>query len=70
MTLKSLKIIHYITIIIMIIMIININANNDHFAVLGNRYFSACDCRRFIRCQSVADVKENPGGVGGWGAGV
>ena len=61
MTLKSLKNIYYITIIMMIIMIININANNDHFADLGNRYFSACDCRRLIRCQSVADVKENPG---------
>ena len=47
----------YITIIIIII-----NANNDRFAVLCNRYFSACDWR-FIWCQIVADVKENPGGV-------
>ena len=39
-------------------MIININANNDHFAVLGNRYFSARDWR-FNWCQFVADVKEN-----------
>ena len=70
MTLKSLKTIYYITMIIMIIMIININANNDHFADLGNRYFSACDCRRFIRCQSVADVKENPGGGGVGGGGL
>ncbi len=46
----------YITIIIIII-----NANNDRFAVLCNRYFSACDWR-FIWCQFVADVKENPGG--------
>ena len=38
-----------------------INANNDRFAVLCNRYFSACGWR-FIRCQFVADVKENPGG--------
>ena len=30
-------------------------------AVLGNRYFSACDWR-FISCQFAADVKENPGG--------
>jgi len=41
--------------------IIIINANNDHFAVLCNKYFSACDWR-FIRCQFVADVKENPRG--------
>ena len=45
----------YITIVIII------NANNDRFAVLCKRYFSACDWR-FIRCQFVADVKENPGG--------
>ena len=38
-----------------------INANNDRFAVLCNRYFSECDWR-FIWCQFVADVKENPGG--------
>ena len=37
------------------------SANNDRFAVLCNRYFSACDWR-FIWCQFVADVKENPGG--------
>ena len=36
------------------------------FAVLGNKYFSACDWR-FIWCQFVADVKENPGGGGGGG---
>ena len=35
-----------------------INANNDR---LCNRYFSACHWR-FIRCQFVADVKENPRG--------
>ena len=46
----------YITIIIIII-----NANNDHFAVLCNRCFSVCDWR-FVWCQFVADVKENPGG--------
>ena len=46
----------YITIIIII------NANNGRFTVLCNRYFSACDWR-FIWCQFVADVKENPGGV-------
>ena len=34
---------------------------NDHFAVLCSRYFSACDWR-FIWCQFVADVKENPVG--------
>ena len=38
--------------------IIIINANNDR---LCNRYFLACDWR-FIRCQFVADVKENPRG--------
>ena len=38
--------------------IIIINANNDR---LCNRCFLACDWR-FIRCQFVADVKENPGG--------
>ena len=43
------------------ITIIIINANNDRFAVLCNMYFSACDWR-FIWCQFVADVKENPGG--------
>ena len=37
-------------------------ANNDRFAVLGNRYFSACDWR-FIWCQFAVDVKENPGGL-------
>ena len=42
------------------IIIIIINANNDRFAVLCNRYFSACDWR-FIWCQFVTDVKENPG---------
>ena len=42
------------------IIIIIINANNDRSAVLCNRYFSACDWR-FIWCQFVADVKENPG---------
>ena len=42
--------------------VIIINANNDRFAVLCNRYFSAFDWR-FIRCQFAADVKENPGGV-------
>ena len=31
------------------------------FLVLCNRYFSAGDLR-YIRCQFVADVKENPGG--------
>ena len=45
-----------------IIIIININVNNDRFAVLGNRYFSACDWR-FIWCQFVGDGKESPGGV-------
>ena len=53
---------NYITIIKFII---SIDANNDHIAVLGNRYFSACDWR-FIWCQFVADVKENPGGGGAW----
>ena len=48
--------------------IIIINANNGRFAVLCNRYFSACDWR-FIWCQFVADVKENPGGGGGGGGG-
>ena len=38
------------------------NANNDCFAVLCNRYFSACDWRS-TWCQFVADVKQNPGGV-------
>ena len=45
------------------IIIIIISANNDRSAVLCNRYFSACDWR-FIWCQFVADVKENPGGGG------
>ena len=45
----------YITIITII------NANNDRFAVLCSKYFSACDWK-FIWCQFVADVKENPGG--------
>ena len=54
-TLIFLNNLFYITIIIII------NANNDRFAVLCNRYFSACDWR-FIWCQFVADVKENPGG--------
>ena len=49
----------YITIIIIIIYM---NANNDRFAVLGNRYFSACDWK-FIWCQFAVDVKENPGGL-------
>ena len=48
-------ILHYFIIIIIV------NANNDRFAVLCSRYFSACDLR-FIWCQLVADVKENPGG--------
>ena len=47
----------YITIIIIIV-----NGNNDRFAVLCNRYFSACDWR-FIWCQFVADVKEKSWGV-------
>ena len=55
-TLNILKII-YFTLLLLVI-----NANNDRFAVLCNRYFSACDWR-FIRCQFVADLKENPGGV-------
>ena len=38
--------------------IIIINETNDRFAVLCNRYFSACDWK-FIWCQFVADVKEN-----------
>ena len=42
------------------LLLLLINANNDRFAVLCNRYFSACDWR-FIWCQFVADVKENPG---------
>ena len=52
---------------ILFIVIIIMNANNDRFAVLCNRYFSACDWRS-IWCQFVADVKQNPGG-GGWGGG-
>ena len=51
-----LKIIIYFTLLLLLI-----NANNNRFAVLCNRYFSACDWR-FIWCQFVADVKENPGG--------
>ena len=43
------------------LLLLLINANNDRFAVLCNRYFSACDWR-FILCQFVADVKENPVG--------
>ena len=43
----------YITIII--------SANNDCFAVLCSKYFSACDWR-LIWCQSVADVTVNSGG--------
>ena len=50
----------YFFLFYIIIIIIIINANNDRFAVLCNRYFSACN-RRFI--QFVADVKENLGGV-------
>ena len=65
MTLNSFQIIYYITIIVIII---NISANDDRFAVLCNRCFSACDWR-FIWCQFVADVKENPGGGGGGGGG-
>ena len=39
-----------------------ITTNTDRFAVLCNRYFSACDWR-FNWCQFVAaDVQENPGG--------
>ena len=48
--------------------IIIINANNDCFTVLCNRYFSACDWRS-TWCQFVVDVKENPGGGGGGGGG-
>ena len=43
------------------LLLLLINANNDRFAVLCNRHFSECDWR-FIWCQFVADVKENPGG--------
>ena len=39
------------------------------FLVLCNRYFFAGDLR-FIRCQFVADVKENLGGKGGGGVPV
>ena len=49
------KIIYYITVII-----INVNADNDRFAVLCQRYFSVCDWR-FLWCQFVVDLKENPG---------
>ena len=42
------------------LLLLLINANNDRFAVLCNRYFSECDWR-FIWCQFVADVKGNPG---------
>ena len=45
LNLKKKKKIHYITIII--------NANNNRFAVLCNKYFSACDWR-FIWCQFVS----------------
>ena len=55
-TLNILKIIYFTLILLLI------NANNDRFAVLCNRYFSECDWR-FIWCQFVADVMENPGGV-------
>ena len=51
----TLKIIYFTLLLLLI------NANNDRFAVLCNRYFSECDWR-FIWCQFVADVKENPGG--------
>ena len=54
-TLNILKIIYFTLLLLLI------NANNDRFAVLCNRYFSECDWR-FIRCQFVADVKENTGG--------
>ena len=54
MTLNILKIIYFTLLLLLI------NTNNDRFAVLCNRYFSACDWR-FIRCQFVADVKEKGG---------
>ena len=53
----------FFKIIYFTLLILLINANNDRFAVLCNRYFSECDWR-FIWCQFVADVKENPGGDG------
>ena len=43
------------------LLLLLINANNNRFAVLCNRYFLACGWR-FIWCQFVADVKKNPGG--------
>ena len=60
---KTVTLIFFIffLIIYFTLLLLLINANHDRFAVFCDRYCSACDWR-FIWCQFVANVEENPGG--------